>query len=113
MPRGNGLPFTVANVLTIRVDPLDSNTLYCGTFNGVFTTSDRGQNWTMLSFGLPSVFVEDLRISKDGSTLRAATYGRGIWELQLRPPAIAHISGQVSDENGDGVKSRGLIRVHY
>src|SRR5215217_1325415 len=102
-PRGNGLPPTLLNVLTIRVDPLDSNTLYCGAFNGVYTTSDRGQNWTLMSFGLPSVYVEDLRISKDGSTLRAATYGRGIWELQLRPSATANVSGQVSDDNGDGI----------
>jgi photosystem II stability/assembly factor-like uncharacterized protein len=38
-PRGNGLPPAFVVVLTIEVDPLDSNTLYCGTFNGVFTTT--------------------------------------------------------------------------
>jgi photosystem II stability/assembly factor-like uncharacterized protein len=102
-PRGNGLSGIFFSILTIRVDPLDSNTLYCGTENGVFKSSDRGQNWTMLGFGLSSVFVEDLKISRDGSTLRAATYGRGIWELQLRTSATANVSGQVFDGEGDGI----------
>lgn len=102
-PRGNGLPASSGN-LSIRVDPIDTNTLYCGTEKGVFTTSDRGQNWTMLGSGMPSIWVEDLRISKDGSILRAATYGRGIWEYQLRPSETANISGRVTDANGAGIQ---------
>ena len=74
-----------------------------GSQSGVFTTSDRGQSWTMLSSGLPGIYVEDLRVSKDGSTLRAATYGRGIWELQLRPSETANVTGRVTDANGAGI----------
>lgn len=62
-----------------------------------------GQHWAMLGSGLPSIYVEDLKISQDGSTLRAATYGRGIWEFQLRPAATANVSGRVTDANGGGI----------
>ena len=34
--------------------------------------------------GLPTVEVSDLYMPADGSFLRASTYGRGVWDLQLR-----------------------------
>jgi photosystem II stability/assembly factor-like uncharacterized protein len=101
-PRGSGLPAD-GTVLVVRVDPLDSNILYCGTYNGVYNSTDRGQSWSRLGAGLPSIYIEDLRITDDGSILRAATYGRGVWEYQLRPTTAGSISGRVTDNNGNAV----------
>jgi photosystem II stability/assembly factor-like uncharacterized protein len=101
IPRGSGLPDGA--VLVVRVDPLDSNILYCGTYNGVYNSTDRGQSWSRLGSGLPSIYVEDLRITDDGSVLRAATYGRGVWEYQLRPTTAGSISGRVTDNNGNAL----------
>jgi Abnormal spindle-like microcephaly-assoc'd, ASPM-SPD-2-Hydin len=39
--------FRGAPINVIIVDPANSNTLYCATFKGVFTSTDGGQNWTL------------------------------------------------------------------
>jgi len=85
-PRSQGLP--EFDVQAIRVDPTDSNTLYCGTDVGVYQSTDQGASWQRLGAGLPNVQVNALEIFDDGSRLRAATYGRGVWEISLRPPSI-------------------------
>jgi photosystem II stability/assembly factor-like uncharacterized protein len=69
----------------VRVDPVDSNTIYCGTDLGLYQSTDRGVTWGRLGVGLPNSPVQDIQMSIDGSFLRVATYGRGIWELQVRP----------------------------
>lgn len=43
---GDATQFTNRNVHVIIVDPADSNTLYIGTSNGLFTSTDGGLNWT-------------------------------------------------------------------
>jgi hypothetical protein len=80
-PCGSGLPSYSAHVL--RVDPTDRNTLYCGTDVGVYRSTDRGASWSRFGTGMPAVSVYDLRISRGASVLRAATHGRGIFELSI------------------------------
>jgi hypothetical protein len=70
---------------------LSNGTVYIGTDIGVFATSTGTANWTELepSSGpagfLPNVSVTSLQIfnSEGLKRLRAATYGRGIWEWNL------------------------------
>jgi len=82
--RGTGLPAFSAQV--VRVDPTDSLTLYCGTDVGVYRSTDGGANWSPFGSGLPAVSVYDIDILRDGTVLRAATHGRGIWELTVTSP---------------------------
>jgi photosystem II stability/assembly factor-like uncharacterized protein len=77
----NGLPAFSAQ--TILVDPTDSNTIYCGTDVGVYRSTDAGSSWSRFGTGLPAVGVDDLKALDDGSALRAATHGRGMWELTI------------------------------
>jgi hypothetical protein len=53
-----------------------------GTFianaGGGATTS-----WSVLGTNLPNVSVNNLRLDPDGSTLLAATHGRGLWSMTL------------------------------
>ena len=96
--RDSGLP--QGTVLVVRVDPINSNRLYCGTYSGVYISSDKGLNWSQLGSGLPSVNIEDLRITYEGSILRAATYGRGVWEYPLNTlpaPPIAPTSNAATN----------------
>ncbi|MEM7427076.1 MAG: hypothetical protein AAF441_13350 [Pseudomonadota bacterium] len=53
-----GLPNIPVNAVV--VDPLDSLTVYVGADNGVYRTSDGGNNWDVFSHGLPNAVVGDL-----------------------------------------------------
>lgn len=70
-------------VYHIVIDPRDpaGNTLYAATGIGVFRTTDGGASWSMFGAGLPAVTSMGLWIAPDGSSLRVATFGRGIWEI--------------------------------
>jgi hypothetical protein len=85
---GTLLPDAPANSLL-----LDGGNLYVGTDVGVFVTATGGPapNWSEVgpapgaSGFLPDVPVTALAMFNNGSTkiLRAATYGRGVWQLPL------------------------------
>ena len=77
---GTGFP-TGIPVNTIANDPGDVNTLYAGTHLGVYRSTDGGANWTRFGTGMPLVNVTDLYVSPTSTVVRAASYGRGFWEL--------------------------------
>lgn len=77
----SGLPSFSAQSLI--VDPADASTLYCGTDVGVYRSTDGGASWSRFGSGMPAVAVDDLKVLDDGSALRAATHGRGMWELSI------------------------------
>ncbi|MFL6273944.1 MAG: hypothetical protein ACJ74G_01955 [Blastocatellia bacterium] len=103
--RGTGLPQQAA-MQVVRVDPFDTNTLYCGTDIGVYRSTDQGFTWAPFGDGLPAVPVTDLRVVADGGSLRAATFGRGVWAVPLRSVQANSITCYVntaSDHRIDGV----------
>lgn len=86
----NNLPDAPAN--SVAVDPNDANIVYVALDTGVYYTLDVSSCgvsssgcWNVLGSGLPNAPVISLRIFNQGSTqlLRAATWGRGIWEIGL------------------------------
>jgi photosystem II stability/assembly factor-like uncharacterized protein len=76
-----GLPPFAVQV--VRSDPTDSQQVFAGTDVGVYRSTDGGVTWSSYGDGLPSASVHDIRILPDGSMLRIATHGRGIWELEI------------------------------
>jgi hypothetical protein len=82
----------------IVVDPADAThkTLYVGTDIGAFFTIDGGKNWSPLGAiaSLPNAQILSLTLHNASRTLRAATHGRGVWDLSLGAGAfgIASIS---------------------
>ncbi|HEY3245341.1 MAG TPA: hypothetical protein VGM03_18525, partial [Phycisphaerae bacterium] len=75
---------------SVVVDPENPNNVYVGTDVGVFMTEDAGTTWTEVGLqdgvgSLPSVAVTRLAVLTTPSVkkLRAATYGRGVWEIDL------------------------------
>ncbi len=82
--RANGLPPFSAQ--TVRFDPTDSNTLYAGTDVGVYRSTDGGASWERFGSGMPAVSVYEVEPLRDGTVLRAATHGRGVWELEVTDP---------------------------
>ena len=74
-------------VNAIVVDPAIANSLYIGTDIGVFATTDGGITWNTMVTNLPRSVVVDLALDAPTRTLRAATHGRGMFDLTL--PAAA------------------------
>jgi len=70
-------------VTRLYFDPRDitHNTIYAATHVGVYRTTNGGGTWSPFGNSLPTVRVNDIYMPPDGSTIRIATYGRGIWEL--------------------------------
>ncbi|MEO5935705.1 MAG: choice-of-anchor D domain-containing protein [Terriglobales bacterium] len=69
------------SVNDIAVDPDIPGTLYVGTDVGVFRSTNDGVSWSTLANGLPRVAVFGLKLHRPTRTLRAATHGRGFWDL--------------------------------
>ena len=77
---GTGIPDVPVNALA--VDPSHPEILYAGTDIGVFVTYNGALSWAPYNHGLPRVAVFDLGFFNGGEkVLRAATHGRGIWEI--------------------------------
>jgi hypothetical protein len=80
---GSGaLPVIPVNAIVL--DPSRAATIFAGTDQGVFVSEDGGANWANAGtpFGLPNVPVTALAVSGQ-SFLTAATFGRGIWQIDL------------------------------
>ena len=57
--------------------------VYCGTDLGVYYRNNASTSWAAYTTGFPPVPVRDLEIFYPTGKLRAATFGRGIWESPL------------------------------
>jgi len=95
----SNLPNAPAN--SVVVDPNDANTLYIALDTGVYvttqvTTCATSNCWSLYGTSLPNAPITQLAVAPamptgDGRTgeLRAATYGRGIWQIPLLSAATA------------------------
>ncbi len=95
----SNLPNAPAN--SVVVDPNDANTLYVAMDTGVYvttqvTTCATANCWSIYGTSLPNAPVVELAAAPamptgDGRAgeLRAATYGRGLWQIPLLTAATA------------------------
>jgi hypothetical protein len=83
-----GLPDSPAD--SVVIDPFDSTHIFVGNDVGVFETLNQGATWAEVGTGFPAVPVTRLLLLDiSGSRhLRASTYGRGIWDVQLASVAF-------------------------
>ena len=79
------LPDIPVNAIVIDPNDVTHNTLYVGTDIGAFFTTDGGVNWSPLgaSNSIPNAQILSLTLHNPSRTLRAATHGRGVWDLNL------------------------------
>jgi photosystem II stability/assembly factor-like uncharacterized protein len=93
-PAASDLPNTPVNDLVI--DPDLPGIIYAATDEGVFVgdCTTAPCKWSVLSTGFPHVVVLSLRLHEPSRTLRAATHGRGAWDVDLNNFAFSgpHIS---------------------
>jgi photosystem II stability/assembly factor-like uncharacterized protein len=67
----------------IVTDPSADSLLYLATDIGVYFTRDMGANWNPLGPGMPVLVCTDLQLHNPTHTLVAATYGRGMYKMDL------------------------------
>jgi hypothetical protein len=95
-------------VNTVAVDLMNPWTVIAGTTKGAYRgrSSDEGKtwNWTFYNTGMPAgLDVVDLEVHPKTGVIRAATMGRGAYEINTGPPL------------GTGLVTRGkvsMLRVH-
>ncbi len=140
------------NFMDLAVDPERPNTIYASHSNGVWKTTDAGENWTDISGSLPNLPVEtivyqhgskealyagtsvgiyyrdstlgdwepfmdnlpnvrirELEISYCFGKIRAATYGRGVWESDLYPNGYRILSADFDIDQGTGVNDASIV----
>jgi Transmembrane protein 131-like N-terminal len=95
----SNLPNAPAN--SVVVDPNDANTIYVALDTGVYVTTQiatcaAANCWSIYGINLPNAPVVELAAAAslptgDGHTgeLRAATYGRGLWQIPLLTASTA------------------------
>ena len=76
-----GLPNLPTNCVTYWNGTKDG--VYVGCDVGIFYRDSTQASWTAYNTGLPNVSVHDLAIFYPTGKIRAATYGRGVWEADL------------------------------
>lgn len=76
-----GLPAIPANCIVYENNSNDA--LYVGTDLGVFYRNATMTEWQDFSVGLPNVVVTELEIFYPSHKIRAASFGRGVWESLL------------------------------
>ena len=69
----------------IFIDEVNAGVMYLGNDFGVYRTGNNGGNWERMNNGMPFVPVLDFDCFNFNNTrlLRVATYGRGVFELDL------------------------------
>ena len=88
----------------LLIDPNNANTLYIGTDIGVFRSTVGGNTWQTFNMNFPPTVVTELDAQSSG-LLQAATYGRGMFEINVNQGSRA-----VADFDGDGKTDISVFR---
>ncbi len=88
-----GLPQIPAYTIVQNKQSTSETHLYLGTELGVYFKSGT-DNWEEFNTGLPNVKIGEIEIYYDNinstnTKLRAATYGRGLWESSIEIPVVS------------------------
>ncbi len=77
---------TESYTLSILEDTKEKNLLFLGTDDGLYYSTNAGDNWTKWTHGFPTVSVKDLVIQEREDDLVIGTFGRAAWVLDdIRP----------------------------
>jgi photosystem II stability/assembly factor-like uncharacterized protein len=75
------LPNLPANCIIERSG--SNQTLFIGMDVGIYTRDAADTSWVLFNTNLPNAPILDLEIRNSTNTLRAATFGRGLWETPI------------------------------
>jgi len=89
-----GLPNLPINCIIYEKGSDDG--IYIGTDVGVYFKNSGMPSWQPFMVDLPNVVVSQLEINYSVNKIRAATYGRGLWESDLACPPPLTLSGNIT-----------------
>jgi hypothetical protein len=69
---------------SVVIDHTNASTIYVGAEIGVYAMAKGDTIWSLYNPGLPNMTVRELEINYGSNTVRAATWGRGMWEYSLK-----------------------------
>ncbi|MCI0457857.1 MAG: PDZ domain-containing protein [Gemmataceae bacterium] len=69
----------------LREDIQNQNLLFAGTELAAWVSLNRGASWTKLNNNLPTVAIHELAIHPTAGEMVAATHGRSLWVLDIKP----------------------------
>ena len=107
-PMQDGLPDVP--VTRVYIDPRDADRGKRCTpprTSACTARSTADESWEPFSNGLPTVRVNDIYMPPDGSFMRIATYGRGIWELSQMELVETTLVDNGTSCDQDGVLDNG------
>lgn len=90
-------------VRSVVIDHTENSNIYIGTEIGVYKKSMVSNTWELYSQGLPNMSILELEVMYGSNTLRAATWGRGLWEYALdgRVDHPSILSTQITNQPTD------------
>lgn len=95
--RGN-LPNIQIRTMVYQANSSDG--LYIGTDFGVYYKDNTLADWQLFSTSLPNVQVNELEIHYPSGKIRAATFGRGMWEANLYSnPSVCNVPSSPTESN--------------
>ena len=88
----SNLPNLPANCI-VHDQGAPNNPIYVGMDAGVYYTNDTMGSWVLYADDLPNVVVSELEIHQNAEKLVAATFGRGIWSVDLKDAIGTGVDG--------------------
>lgn len=99
---GNGLPPKISSVIIVGNDSL----LVLSTNQGMFFSTDRGENWDILRHGLEGSNI--VLLTQDDDFAYLTIWDKGIYRLPLRNTPVHHLHGTIfHDLNANGLRDAG------
>ena len=90
-------------IRSVVIDHSKASNIYIGAEIGVFTKPMNSNSWILYNNDLPNTTIEELEIVYGSNTVKAATWGRGLWEYSLvgRIDYPAIITTRITDQPTD------------
>ncbi len=110
---GTQLPNLPVNCIVFQSYAKDD--LYIGTDIGVYHKDSTMTEWQLFNTGLPHVSVRELEIQYSAGKIRAATFGRGVWESDLNsfPASVNSVNPNLIKVFPNPVKNILTVSVPY
>ena len=107
------LPATTNICLVYEDGPTEG--IYVGKNSGVYYRNNTMAGWVLYDNGLPPVKINELEIQYSAGVIRAATYGRGVWECNQYGSTVGLNTSEASniDVNISPNPSTGMMDINF